>query len=241
LPPSAISEFFSFPGRWFTKKKKQKKLDFDSAQHLKAQTMLQVSIPLELGGLNLAKTFYIFPAHHLGTFQCWSYKRRRFNFTCFRSAVKQPGTLQKSSLPQMTKQYTRDQFKFWLDFNHIYNLTEEQIGSSLHRMDLTTQHVFNDHRFRSFDFTIRSTVTLHDIASQYLIANGTLLTAFKDKVNKYLPLLTPIKPPGHTFQVLAFNTYGLALAIISYLTSLSPDWHRYLLIIINTSHQSGSI
>jgi hypothetical protein len=39
----------------------------------------------------------------------------------------------------------REQLKFWLDSNHIYNVKEEQIGTSLHRIDLTTEHPSNEH------------------------------------------------------------------------------------------------
>jgi hypothetical protein len=56
-------------------------------------------------------------------------------------------------------------------FNQTFIRTEEQIGSSLHRMDLITQHPSNDYSFLYFDVTIRSTVTLEDISSSPINPN----------------------------------------------------------------------
>jgi hypothetical protein len=66
-------------------------------------------------------------------------------------------------LSQATQQYS---LPVQILANLIYSLTEEQIGSSLHRIDLTTEHPSNNHSFRCFNFTICSTVTLNDINSQ---------------------------------------------------------------------------
>jgi hypothetical protein len=53
----------------------QKAIDFDNFDStFSKQIIRQVSIPLELGGLNLTNTTYMSPAHHLDTFQSCSHQ-----------------------------------------------------------------------------------------------------------------------------------------------------------------------
>jgi hypothetical protein len=118
----------------------------------------------------------------------------------------------------------------------IYNLKEEQIGTSLHRMDLTTQHLSNGFSSCYFDATILSTITLDDIKSSSPTNSNSasFLTAFKDEESKYLPLLTCLKPPGFSFQVLAFNKYGAAHQhvhdiLFEFQNKATPAFHTPLL------------